>query len=124
MVVLTLTIGMFKAAAIIGVSQQMQLGNPSGATADTNNHDHYLIQRTIEALDYNDNRGAPNWASWDLTAADAIGAVIRQDSYAPDTNLTSGFFHVSDTAYAHSGCRKCRQRGAADHIARSDGIVI
>jgi hypothetical protein len=29
----------------------MQLGNLSGAIANTNNHDHYLIQRTGEALD-------------------------------------------------------------------------
>src|SRR5690349_2844540 len=38
--------------ASIGTSLQMQLGNPSGATADTNNHNHYLVQRTVEALDF------------------------------------------------------------------------
>ena len=48
---------LFKAEAIIDASLQMQLGNPSGATADTNNHAHYLIQRTVEALDYNDSLG-------------------------------------------------------------------
>src|SRR5947208_3893381 len=61
----------FNATAVIDASLQMQLGNPSNATADTNNHSHYLIQRPIEALDYNDLRGQPNWASWDLTSADA-----------------------------------------------------
>jgi hypothetical protein len=55
------------ANAVIDASLQMQLGNPSGATADTNNHDHYLIQRTVEALDYSDHFGEPVWASWDLT---------------------------------------------------------
>ena len=35
----------------------MQLGNPSGATADPNNHDHYLIQRPVEAIDYSDQSG-------------------------------------------------------------------
>ena len=89
--------------AIIGVSFQMQLGNPSGATADTNNHTHYLIQRTIEAMDYNDTTGQPNWASWDLTSADANGAVPRQDSFAADTNLPAGFFKVGATNYAYSG---------------------
>ena len=29
----------------------MQLGNPSDAMADTNNHGHYLIQRKVEAID-------------------------------------------------------------------------
>jgi endonuclease G len=56
--------------ALIGVPYQMQLGNPSNAAADTNNHDHYLIQRSVEALDYSDNLRQPNWASWDYTSAD------------------------------------------------------
>ena len=66
----------FRASAIIDVTLQMQLGNPSGAIVDTNNHAHYLIQRTVEAIDYNDNLGEPNWASWDLTASD-IGTNSR-----------------------------------------------
>ncbi len=45
--------------ATIDVTLQMQLGNPSGAIVDTNNHDHYLIQRTVEAIDYSDNLGEP-----------------------------------------------------------------
>ncbi len=91
------------AQAIIDVSLQMQLGNPSGAIADTNNHDHYLILRPIEAIDYNDNLGQPNWASWDLTAEDASGAVDRQDSYTGDTNLPPSFHVVGAGDYAHSG---------------------
>ena len=81
----------------------MQLGNPSGATANTNDHSHYLIQRTIEALDYNDTLGEPNWASWDLTAADANGAVDRQDSFAADTNLPPNFHTVGTGDYSGSG---------------------
>ena len=83
----------FPAGAIIDAALQMQLGNPSGATADTNNHDHYLIQRTIEAIDYSDNLGQPNWASWDLTATD-IGGSGRTDAWAPDTSLPSSFYQV------------------------------
>src|SRR5215831_20230895 len=82
---------------------QMQLGNPSGATADTNNHVHYLIQRTIEALDYNNSRGQPNWASWDLTSGDANNTVVRQDSYAADTNLPPNFYQVGANEYSTSG---------------------
>ena len=81
----------------------MQLGNPSNATADTNNHSHYLIQRPIEAIDYNDSLGLANWASWDLTAGDANGAVTRQDSFAADTNLPTNFHWVGAGDYAHSG---------------------
>jgi endonuclease G len=84
-------------------SLQMQLGNPSGATADTNNHSHYLIQRTIEAIDYNDSRGQANWASWDLTSSDANNAVIRQDTYGTDTNLPANFYRVNENEYSLSG---------------------
>ena len=61
---------LFQAQASIDIALQMQLGNPSGAITDTNNHSHYLIERTVEAIDYSDNLGEPVWASWDLTASD------------------------------------------------------
>jgi hypothetical protein len=44
-----------QANASIDIALQMQLGNPSNATTDTNNHDHFLIQRTVEAIDYTIN---------------------------------------------------------------------
>ena len=88
----------FQADAIIDASLQMQLGNPSNATADTNNHNHYLIQRTVEALDYSDNLGEPVWASWDLTAGD-VGSAPRSSSYYTDTNLPPNFYRVTDNDY-------------------------
>src|SRR5271163_2231413 len=78
------------ANATIDASLQMQLGNPSGAIVDTNNHDHYLIQRTVEAIDYSDNLGEPNWASWDLTTND-VGSSGRSSTYYVDTNLPPNF---------------------------------
>jgi endonuclease G len=86
------------ANATIDASLQMQLGNPRSATADTNNHDHYLIQRTVEALDYSDNLGEPVWASWDLTAGD-VGSATRSTSYYTDTNLPPNFYRVKDSDY-------------------------
>lgn len=76
----------------------MQLGNPSGAIADTNNHDHYLIQRPVEAIDYSDHLGEPVWASWDLTAAD-VGDSGRSASFYTDTNLPPNFYRVTTTDY-------------------------
>ena len=87
-----------QANATIDASLQMQLGNPSSATADTNNHNHYLIQRTVEALDYSDNLGEPVWASWDLTAGD-VGSAPRSSSYYTDTNLPPNFYRVTDNDY-------------------------
>ncbi|HTS16877.1 MAG TPA: DNA/RNA non-specific endonuclease [Verrucomicrobiae bacterium] len=90
-----------RAGAIIGTSSQMQLGNPSGATADSTNHEHYLIQRTVEAMDYNDDLGEPNWASWDLTSSD-VGTNSRS-SFHTDTTLPSGFYEVTSDDYTNSG---------------------
>ena len=91
-----------QASATIQTNLQMQLGNPSGATADPNNHDHYLLQRAVEAFDFSDNLGEPNWASWDLTASD-VGSAGRSSSFYADTNLPSAFYEVKDADYTSSG---------------------
>lgn len=105
-----------QAGAIIDVALQMQLGNPSNATADTNNHDHYLIQRPVQALDYNDNRGLPNWASWNLTASD-LGTNSRSPSFFTDTNLPTGFYRVKSGDYTHSGFDRGHMCPSADRTA-------
>jgi endonuclease G len=98
--------------ATIGTSLQMQLGNPSGATADPNNHNHYLIQRTVESLDYSDNLSEPNWASWDLTSSD-VGSSGRGDFHT-DTNLPSGFYEVTTGDYTGSGYDRGHMCPSAD----------
>ena len=95
--VLALFLPVFQAAAIIDATLQMQLGNPTGATTDPNNHSHYLIQRTVEAID-SDTNGCPNWASWDLTSADDC-RVSRTDAYATDTSLPSGFRTIGNGTF-------------------------
>jgi DNA/RNA endonuclease G (NUC1) len=88
----------FQAEAYIDATLQMQLGNPSGATSDTNNHDHYLIQRTVEAIDYSDNYGEPTWVSWDLTAGD-VGSSGRSPDFYTDPTLPSDFYAVTPNDY-------------------------
>jgi endonuclease G len=102
----------FNVSAIINSSLQMQLGNPSGATADPNNHSHYLIQRTVEAIDYNDSNGEPNWASWDLTTAD-VGSSGRS-TFITDTTLPSGFYRVTTSDYTNSGYDRGHNCPSAD----------
>ena len=97
---LLLMIGI-SAHAKIGTEFQMQLGNPSNATTDMNNHSHYLIQRTVEALDYNDNLREPNWASWDLTTDD-VGSSGRS-TFLQDSTLPGNFYWVKATDYSGSG---------------------
>lgn len=85
----------------IGLGLQMQLGNPSGATANAADHAHYLIQRAQYAMDYCDTQRTPNWVSWDLTSDD-VGSSGR-GSFSVDTNLPVGFTLVATTAYSGSG---------------------
>jgi endonuclease G len=92
----------FQANATIDVALQMQLGNPTGAIANTNNHNHYLIQRNVEALDYSDNLGEPVWASWDYTTGDT-GSASRSTTYFTDTNLPPNFYRVTDSDYVGVG---------------------
>lgn len=108
-----LTFSTFQAQATIDADLQMQLGNPSGATADPNNHSHYLIQRTVEAIDYNDYLGLPNWASWDLTADD-IGSSGRSPDFGTDTSLPPGFYEVTTTDYSGVGYDRGHMCPSAD----------
>lgn len=103
LVCLSVLFAAFSAQALIGVPWQMQLGNPSGATADSANHQHFLVQRATLVMDYNDTTGQPNWVSWSLTSGDANGAVPRQNSFAADTNLPASFHRVGPNEYAFSG---------------------
>lgn len=101
------------ASATIGVAYQMLLGNPTGATADPNNHQHYLIQRDIQALDYSDNLRQVNWASWHYTSGDS-GSSGRSDAFAADTNLPPNFYWVQATDYSGSGYDRGHMCPSAD----------
>lgn len=93
--------GVFPAYALIGPQYQLLLGNPSDATADPNNHNHYLILRNAYALDYSDTLRQPNWASWNYTTSDSGSS--GRGSFATDTNLPAGFYQVKTTDYQGSG---------------------
>ena len=92
----------------------MQLGNPTSAIVDTNNHNHYLIQRTVEALDYSDNLRQPNWASWDLTSSDYVVGGHRSGSFYTDTSLPAGFLQVTSSTYNGSGWDRGHMCPSAD----------
>jgi DNA/RNA endonuclease G (NUC1) len=114
-----LSFGVPRAGATIDVTLQMQLGNPSGANTDTNNHDHYLIQRTVEAIDYSDKLGEPVWASWDLTAGD-VGGSGRNSTYYTDTTLPANFYHVTTTDYNGVGTNNFNRGHLCPSADRTD----
>src|SRR4051812_49020661 len=108
----------------------MQLGNPSGATADTNNHTHFLILRNVQAMDFNDSIGQVNWASWDLTAEDANSAVGRSPVFFTDTNLPSSFVQLpGDPTNPFSGSgydrgHMCPSADRTDSRADNDAVFL
>ncbi len=103
----------------------MQLGNPSGATSDPNNHSHYLILRTVEAIDYSDTNGQPNWASWDLTSAD-VGSSGRSDAWAVDSSLPSSFYPVPTDTFGSGYDRghMCPSADRTDNVPDNEMVFI
>lgn len=88
-----------------GVSAQpdieLVLGNPSGATSNTNNSDNYLVVHPGFVLSYNRERGAANWVAWHLSRTD-IGSVDRTEAFAPDISLPAAW-RVTPNDYRNSG---------------------
>jgi len=82
-------------------SVHLTMGNPSGATADVDNPDNYLMRKPYFALAYNNAKGTPNWVSWCLKQDD-LGPAPRVDFY-PDPDLPRTFKHVVPRDYSGSG---------------------
>ena len=91
----------------------MQLGNPTDAKSDRSNHEHYLIQRTVLAEDYDDERGEPNWVAWDLTADD-MGPAKRTPAFHPDSELPANFHQITSAEYKQSGFDRGHMCPSAD----------
>jgi endonuclease G len=76
------------------------LGNPSDAGSyDRNN---YLLVKPYFVLSYNNDKGTPNWVSWQVTEAD-LGDAPRKQVFDPDDSLPPGFNIVKSSDYSHSG---------------------
>lgn len=89
----------------IGVASpkvELVLGSSSGATADTSGDpNNFLLVHNGFILSYNRTRGAANWVTWHLSAADT-GDVDRTNAFAPDTALPKDFW-IRPTDYVGSG---------------------
>lgn len=101
------------ARGTVGVSFQLLLGNPSGATADPTNQNNYLVQRDVETLSYNNSKRQPNWASWNYTTSDS-GSVSRSSIFFVDTYLPPSFYQVQTTDYSGSGYDRGHMCPSAD----------
>jgi endonuclease G len=91
----------------------LALGNPSGAVASTAYPTNYLLTKTQYTMSYNRDQGKPNWVSWHLSSA-WLGSTARQDNFAADATLPSGWYQVKATDYSGSGFDRGHNCPSAD----------
>jgi endonuclease G len=88
--------------------------------------EHYLIQRSVLAEDYDDKRGEPNWVAWDLTADD-IGPAKRTPTFHPDSDLPASFHHVTSAEYKQSGFDRghmCDSKDRTDNAQDNEMVFV
>ena len=99
-----------------GDDDNMLLGNPSGAVANTSYPVNYLMVKTYYTLSYNRDRGGPNWVSWHLASSD-IGSTDRQDDFRADNTLPSGWYQVGSSSFSGSGFDRGHNCPSADRTS-------
>lgn len=75
-------------------------GNPSGAQADSECGENYLIEKKQYTLSYNARLLIPNWVSWHLDRGD-LGAQGRGNDFRPDDTLPESFYAVTKSDYQY-----------------------
>ncbi|UOQ72809.1 DNA/RNA non-specific endonuclease [Hymenobacter cellulosilyticus] len=91
----------------------LTMGNPSGATTSATNYTNYLMSKSQFALSYHRDRAIPNWVSWHLSSA-WVGSTPRQDNFAADATLPSGWFRATSSSYTGSGFDRGHNCPSAD----------
>ena len=91
----------------------LTMGNPSGATTNAADYTNYLLSKTQYAASYHRDKGKPNWVSWHLSSA-WVGSTPRQDNFAPDATLPTGWFQATSTSYTGSGFDRGHNCPSAD----------
>jgi DNA/RNA endonuclease G (NUC1) len=83
-------------------SVHLTMGNPTGATADINHPDNYLMEKDAYTLSYNRDKGTPNWVSWHLDSS-WTGNLTRVDSFRPDPQVPADWYRVQATDFFSTG---------------------
>ncbi|RYY96673.1 MAG: DNA/RNA non-specific endonuclease [Chitinophagaceae bacterium] len=94
-------------------TENMTLGNPSGATTNTAYPNNYLMTKTQYSLSYNKSRATPNWVSWHIDPT-WLGSAARQDDFRADATLPTGWYRVGATSYSGSGFDRGHNCPSAD----------
>ncbi|TGE27391.1 DNA/RNA non-specific endonuclease [Hymenobacter metallicola] len=91
----------------------LAMGNPSGAVTSTTNYTNYLMVKSQYTLSYHRDRAIPNWVSWHLSSA-WLGSTPRQDNFAADATLPTGWFRATSSSYTGSGFDRGHNCPSAD----------
>jgi endonuclease G len=94
-------------------SDNMVMGNPSGAIADPYYYWNYLMNKTQYSMSYHRDRGTPNWVSWHLDNT-WLGTAARQDDFRADATLPAGWYQAGATSYTGSGFDRGHNCPSAD----------
>jgi endonuclease G len=97
-------------------NDHLLLGNPTGATADTQQLNNYLKDNIYYKLAYSSTRGTPVWVSWHFENSD-LGLTPRQDDFRADTSLPKSWFLVQNYSYAGSGFDRGHNCPSADRTS-------
>lgn len=98
-------------------AEHLLMGNPSGATTDTNNPNNYLMEKIQYVLSYSRDRGTPNWVSWHLDSSWITGAADRQNDFRPDPAVPAGWYRVQAGDYQGSGFDRGHITPSADRTS-------
>ena len=99
-------------------SDELLMGNPSGATTDVNFPANYLMSKVQYAQSYHRDHGIPNWVSWHVGSTD-LGTAARCDCFKSDPNLPSAWYHVTTSSYTSSGYDRGHMCPSADRTSSS-----
>lgn len=91
----------------------LAMGNPSGAVTNATYYTNYLLSKSQFAASYHRDRGIPNWVSWHLSSA-WVGSTPRQDNFASDPTLPTGWFRATSSSYTGSGFDRGHNCPSAD----------
>ncbi len=80
----------------------LALGNPSKAVANTSTPNNYLLTKNAYTLSYNKSKNIANWVSWHLSKA-WKGDAARQNNFRPDNTLPAGWYQVTPRDYSDAG---------------------
>jgi endonuclease G len=97
----------------------LALGNPSGARANLNFPDNYLLVNKYYVLSYNQNKAIPNWVAWQLTKED-MGVVDRQNDFRIDERLPKNWKNIFPSYYTRSGYNRGHIIPSADRTSSRD----